>query len=200
MTDYEQLINADLKKMGTAKGWCLKNVTMAFDIHVAKYASAKAEMEAQRREGTLHPIDTLPTNVCVPVYVDTASPYEHVVLSYYGTFYSDGKKISRYYFKNYFGWGEKVAGIPVVKATTMKKFLPARGYWCLGDIDDRVGILAKFMRATFPAYTSKHALGNIYGKYLKSSIVEFQKRTGLYPDGYVGAKTYAKLKEFGFKY
>lgn len=200
MTDYEQVINADPKKMGTAKGWCLKNTRLAFGIYTGKYASAKADMEAQKKEGTLHPIDTLPSNVCVPVYIDTVSKYEHVVLSYYGTFYEDGKKISRYYYKNYFGWGEKVDGNRVVKASNIKKFLPSRGYWCVGDVDERVGILAQFMRNTFPAYTSKKALGNIYGKYLKASIVEFQKRTGLYPDGCVGKLTYAKLKEFGFSY
>ena len=56
------------------------------------------------------------------------------------------------------------------------------------------------MRQMFPAYTSAKALGNYYGKYITASIKEFQKRTGLYPDGCVGPKTYDKLKYYGFDY
>ena len=55
------------------------------------------------------------------------------------------------------------------------------------------------MYHTFPAYTSSKALGNYYGKYIKASITEFQKRTGLEADGNTGPITLAKLKEFGFK-
>ena len=56
------------------------------------------------------------------------------------------------------------------------------------------------MFRTFPKYTSRKALGSYYGQYIKKSITEFQRRTGLYPDGCVGKITYAKLKEYGFKY
>ncbi len=86
---------------------------------------------------------------------------------------------------------------PATIATT--GFLPTRGYWCYGDYDTRVGQLASFMYATFPAYTKKAALGNYYGKNLKSAITEFQKRTGLDADGCTGPITYAKLKQYGFK-
>ena len=55
------------------------------------------------------------------------------------------------------------------------------------------------MRKTFAAYTSKIALGSYYGKYIKASITEFQKRTGLVADGNVGPITLAKLKEYGFE-
>jgi len=55
------------------------------------------------------------------------------------------------------------------------------------------------MYKEFPAYTNKRALGNYYGKYIQSSIKEFQKRTGLEQDGCVGPITLAKLKEYGFK-
>lgn len=197
---YEQVVEANIKKMGKQKGWCLQNCRLAFGFPVGKYASAKKDMEAQRKAGTLHDISTLPTNVCVPVYVDTVSQYEHVILSMYGTFYEDGVKISRYKYSNYFGWGELCDGNRVVKVTTLKQFLPSKGYWALGDKDDRVGILADFMYANFPKYTSQKALGNYYGPNIKKSIAEFQKRTGLYPDGCVGKITYAKLKEYGFYY
>ena len=98
------------------------------------------------------------------------------------------------------GWDEMMDGTRVVKYTEAKSFLPAKGYWCKYDEDERVGCLARFMYRTFPAYTSKKALGNIYGNYLSASIKEFQKRTGLYPDGCTGKITYAKLQEYGFNY
>lgn len=197
---YEQVKEANVKNMGKRKGFCLQNTRVAFGIPVGKFPSAKADIESQRKNGTLHDISTLPVNVCVPVYVDTVSQYEHVILSAYGVFYEDGVKISRYKYSTFFGWGECCDGVRVVKKTTLRNFLPSKGYWSLGDKDDRVGLLADFMYATFPKYTSRKALGNYYGPNLKKSITEFQKRTGLYPDGCTGPKTFAKLKEYGFKY
>ena len=200
MEYYEQVKAGSHKNMGKRKGWCLQNVRLAFGIPVGKFASAKLDMESQRKNGTLHPISTLPENVSVPVYVDTTSKYEHVILSEKGVFYENGRLISRNKYSKFFGWGEYCDGIRVVKKTLLKTFLPAKGYWAFGDTDERVGFLADFMYATFPKYTSRKALGNYYGKNLKASIVQFQKRTGLYPDGCVGKITYAKLKEYGFKY
>lgn len=84
-----------------------------------------------------------------------------------------------------------------VKSTS--KFLPAKGYWGFGDKDTNIGKIASFMYKTFPAYTKKEALGNLYGNNIMASITEFQKRTGLEADGKCGPKTLAKLKEFGFK-
>lgn len=198
--NYEQVAPVNIKAMGTKKGWCLQNCRLVFGFKVGKFASAKADMESQRKNRTLHDIETLPDNVCVPVYVDTPSIYEHVIISLYGVFYEDGKKISRNKYDSYFGWGEYCDGGRVVKATEMKTFLPSKGFWALGDKDERVGRLANFMYAMFPAYTSRKALGDYYGKFLRASLIQFQKRTGLYPDGCVGKITYAKLKEYGFKY
>lgn len=197
---YEQVVPCNIKNMGKKKGWCLQNCRLAFGFKVGKFASAKLDMESQRKNKTLHDIKTLPDNVSVPVYVDTSSVYEHVIISDHGVFYEDGSKISRNKYASFFGWGELCDGQRVVKATEGKNFLPAKGYWALGDNDERVGRLADFMYAVFPAYTSRKALGNYYGKNIKAAITTFQKRTGLYPDGCVGKITYAKLKEYGFKY
>ena len=111
--------------------------------------------------------------------------------------YNDGKKVNSL---DIIGWGEWCNGYQIVKYTESKSFLPAKGYWCKYDNDQRVAILAQFMYKTFPAYTSSKALGPIYGDYLSKSIAEFQRRTGLYPDGMTGQLTYNKLKEYGFKY
>ena len=200
MADYEQVSSVNIKAMGKKKGWCLQNCRLVFGFTTGKYASAKVDMQSQRAGGTLHSMDTLPTNVVVPVYVDSTSKYEHVIISYYGTFYEDGYKINRNKYSKYFGWGELCDGRRVVKVTTLKSFLPSKGYWAYGDNDERVACLAKFMYDTFPKYSARSVLGSWYGPKLKASITEFQKRTGLYPDGCVGRITYAKLKEYGFKY
>lgn len=79
-------------------------------------------------------------------------------------------------------------------------FFPPRGYFMNGDVSANVGKIAEFMRKMFPSYTSKKALGNTYGPYLIKAVTEFQKRTGLEPDGYFGPLTLKKLKKYGFKY
>lgn len=78
-------------------------------------------------------------------------------------------------------------------------FLGAKGYFSFGDNHKNIGKIASFMYKTFPAYTSKNALGNYYGKYIQASIKEFQKRTGLEADGCAGPLTLKELKKYGFK-
>ena len=79
-------------------------------------------------------------------------------------------------------------------------FLGERGYFKLGDKHPNVGKIASFMYKTFPSYTKRAALGNLYGLNLIASIKEFQRRTNLTPDGMVGPLTLAKLVEHGFRY
>lgn len=195
---YEQVRTFYPKEMGTQKGWCLKNARVGFRIYTAKYASARTDMLAQKKNGTLHSMDTLPKNCAVPVYIDTTSKNDHVEVYDKGTWYSDGKKVKAPNYSSCYGWGELCDGTRVVKLANTASFLPTKGYWKEGDKDERIGRLASFMYRCFPSYTSKKALGNYYGRYLKAAITEFQKRTGLYPDGMVGKLTYNKLKEFGF--
>lgn len=83
---------------------------------------------------------------------------------------------------------------------TPSSFFPKRGYFKLGDVSKNVGKIASFMYKTFPAYTKKSALGNVYGPNLKKAVTEFQKRTGLQPDGNFGPLTLSKLEKYGFKY
>lgn len=88
--------------------------------------------------------------------------------------------------------------IPVSEEMS-KSFFNSKGYFSLGDTHENIGKIASFMYKVFPAYTSKLALGNYYGKYIQSSIKEFQKRTGLESDGCVGPITLKELKKYGFK-
>lgn len=195
----EQLKNFYPKLMGKQQGWCLQNCRLGYQIKTGHYASAKAAYTAGVKNKTVYPISELPNNVAVPVYQKTSSPNWHVYVYDKGTWYSDGKVVKKP-TANIMGFDLNMDSVPVVKITTGKSFLPAKGYWGLGDNDSRIGYLASFMRRNFPAYTSAKALGNYYGKYLQSSIKTFQKRTGLYQDGNVGPKTYNKLKQYGFDY
>ncbi len=197
-TNYEQVLNFSPSRMGKKKGWCLQNCREGFGINTGYYSSAKADMLAQKKAGTLHPFNTLPKNVAVPVYLDTTSANEHVEVCDKGVWYSDGKKVKAPAAAQVFGWGELCDHVRVVKVAS-STFLPSRGWWQEGDKDPRIGKLADFMYKNFPKYTSKKALGNYFGPNLRRSIVELQRRCGLYPDGCVGAKTYAKLKNYGFK-
>lgn len=196
---YEQVLGFYPKDMGKQKGWCLQNCRLGFHIYTPHYASAKAAMDAAKRNGTYH-AGTPPNNISVPVYVSSSSKYGHVVVWDKGTWWSDGKKYSSW--SGVLGWDEMMDGTRVVKVASSKSFLPAKGYWAKYDKDDRVAALASFMRKTFPAYTSAKALGPVYGDNLSKSIAEFQRRSNgkLYPDGMTGPKTYAELQKYGFKY
>ena len=92
---YDQTLNFNPRKMGTRPGWCLMNCRLGFGIQRGCFPSAKADMESQKKNKTLHDIKTLPTNCAVPVYCDTVSQYEHVVVCDHGTWYEDGKKIKK---------------------------------------------------------------------------------------------------------
>lgn len=188
------------------KGWCLNNVCRVFGgpwggyFPSAKYAWAVCKNK--------HRDTNFPTGVAVPVYCDTKSIYEHVVISMGdGRIWDDGRIRSKANFLSIykvFGWSPDLCNRTVatfvqsVPSNGGNGFLPRRGYWRQGDTDVRIGRLALFMRKTFPSYTSKAALGNYFGQNIKRSITEFQKRTGLQADGCVGPITLAKLKGFGF--
>ena len=207
---YKQLKPFYPSDMGTKKGWCLENVARGYHIYGVPSAqtSAKADMEFNKAKGTLHPLNTLPINVAVPVYLDTASKYEHIEVSDKGVFWSDGKKVSKP-ASNCFGWGEYCNGVRIVEYQNDPQpstgFLPPKGYWGRYDKDTRVAELASFMRKVFPAYTPSSALGPIYGDNLWKSMVQFQKNAradGNYNaeiDGNTGPKTYEALKKYGFK-
>ena len=100
------------------------NVRLGFGIANGKFPSAKADMESQRANGTLHPISTLPTDCTVPVYLNTTSPCEHVEVCVNGkTWYSDGKIVKAPAKSIIFGWGELCDGVRVVKVQAAKNDL-----------------------------------------------------------------------------
>lgn len=204
---YKQIRAFDPQKMGTRKGYCLMNTRLGFGINKGTYVSAKADMEAQIKNGTFHAGELPPTSIAAPVYFYTSSPNDHVMADDHGTVYSDGKWVTSLAGWKVAGWGECCDGVRVVEYVPdptptppqpTQGFLPAKGFWAPGDNDPRIGKLASFMRANFPKYTNAKALGNYYGPYLTAAVREFQRRTGLQTDGKTGPLTYKKLVQYGF--
>lgn len=207
---FKQKISFDPSKMGTRKGYCLQNVAKGYGIYPSPdpSASAKQDMERNAAKGTLHRDSNFPLNCAVPVYLDTASKWEHIIVADHGVYWSDGKRLTSLAGLTVLGWGEWCNGYQIVVSTpdpvppAPSGFLPAKGYWGRYDKDYRVAQIASFMRKTFPAYTPAAALGPIYGDNLYRSILQFQKRCGMSAvdcDGCVGPKTLAKLEQYGFR-
>lgn len=197
---YIQKLQFNPAKMGKKPGWCLQNCRLGFGIGKGTFASAKLDMESQRKNGTLHS-GIPPKDISCPIYCDTKAAAEHVVVWHKGTVYEDGRLRSRGVGGlAMFGWGELCDGVRVVSASSapVSGFLPSRGYWRYGDLDARIGSLASFMRKAFPAYTPAQALGNYFGPNLRGAVIQFQRRCKIEADGNVGPITYNKLKEFGF--
>lgn len=112
---YKQVRPFDPSKMGTRKNWCLANCMAGFVPPIPpKYEDAKAAMLANRNAGTLHSMDTLPLNCAVPVFADTPSQWEHVMVCDKGVMYSDGFIVDASKF-NYFGWGETLNDVRIVE-------------------------------------------------------------------------------------
>ena len=113
MTTVKQIVPFDLSKMGTAEGWCEKNVRLGYGLP-AVFTDAKEDMEFNRDKGLLHSMDTLPKIGAVPVFVDTPSEYEHVMVAIDGVLYSDGVKVDDWSKWKFFGWGESFESYRVV--------------------------------------------------------------------------------------
>ena len=111
---WKQTMGFDLGKMGTTPGMCLHNVRVGYGIG-PKYATARDAMEASKREGTFHEGLDIPTDVAVPIFAETGSPYAHVMVDYYGDVYSDGKHLSTLKGMTVVGWSETLNDARVVE-------------------------------------------------------------------------------------
>lgn len=111
---WKQVVGFDLAKMGTKAGLCLQNVRLGYGIP-PKYASARDAMNAAKANGTFHPGLDIPTDVAVPIFAETGSPYAHVMVDYYGDVYSDGKHLSTLKGMTIVGWSETLNDVRVVE-------------------------------------------------------------------------------------
>lgn len=112
---FKQVTNFDLNKMGTAPGLCLQNVRLGYGIP-PKYASARDAMNACKARGTFHEgLADCPTDVDVPIFAETGSPYAHVMVDVHGNVYSDGKYLPSFAGMTIIGWSEELNDVRVVE-------------------------------------------------------------------------------------
>ena len=115
--DYEwhQVINFDTSHMGTTRGMCLVNKDAGFGVS-GTFPSARADMESQIANGTLHSEMPPPDWLQVPVYVESGTPNGHVIVWDHGTVWSDGVIVQDglAHWSTIYGWGELVDGNRVV--------------------------------------------------------------------------------------
>ena len=111
---WKQVVNCDINKMGTRPNYCLQNVRIAYDIP-PKYADAKSAMIASKQQGTFHEGLDIPTDVAIPIFAETGSPYGHVMIDYYGDVYSDGKHLTSLAGMTILGWSETLNDVRIVE-------------------------------------------------------------------------------------
>lgn len=116
--EWNQVRNFYPSAMGTTPGLCLQNSREGFLIPYGTFPTARADMESQQANGTLHS-GTPPDYIAVPVYyanynITTAG---HVAVWDHGTVWSDGVQFSSIdaVTNSYVGWGELCDGQRVVQ-------------------------------------------------------------------------------------
>ena len=116
--EWEQVRDFYPADMGTTPGWCLQNTRLGFHIYSGTYQSARADMEAQQANGTLHS-GTPPDYIACPIYFANYSytPLGHVAAWDHGRVYSDGEEFPSIasVATDYMGWGEFCDGARVVQ-------------------------------------------------------------------------------------
>lgn len=116
--EWEQVRDFYPADMGSTPGWCLQNTRLGFHIYSGTYASARADMEAQQANGTLHS-GTPPDYIACPIYFANYSytPLGHVAAWDHGRVYSDGVEFPSIasVATDYMGWGEFCDGARVVQ-------------------------------------------------------------------------------------
>lgn len=108
---------------------------------------------------------------------------------------------------------KKLNANPTETTTTTEttSILGTRGYLTYGDKGKNINKICRFFADNFYGYfgntkesakiklVGKDGTGDLFGKYLKSWVTEFQRRTNLEQDGNIGPLTLAKMKKFGFE-
>lgn len=110
------------------------------------------------------------------------------------------------------GWApddENTDGWPAVhKLKPDTTPVPPAQIYKVGSKGTTVTHIQQFLRNKFPAYrnyvTYKRGqflvVDGIFGQQTEAWVKEFQRRTNLTRDGIVGPKTFAKMRQYGYKY
>ena len=114
--DYRQILQFELSRMGTEQGMCLQNTRLGFGITSWTFPGARADMESQMANGTLHS-GTPPMDISVPIYYNNTNVNGHVAVWDKGKVYSDGNEYPSIEAVDvgYMGWGELCDGVRVVE-------------------------------------------------------------------------------------
>jgi N-acetylmuramoyl-L-alanine amidase CwlA len=103
--------------------------------------------------------------------------------------------------------GKPITGTTNVttKKPSATSFFPSKGYFKKGDTGKNVEKINDFFYKVFPSYAKtlkrdkENLPGNLFGENTLAWVKEFQKRTGLTVDGYIGPLTVKEMEKFGFK-
>lgn len=112
---FYQVLPFDPTRMGNTPGLCLQNCREGFGIPTGTFPNARADMESQIANGTLHD-GTPPLMLQVPVYVESGTPAGHVVVWDRGVVWSDGAIVpdGLAHWSVIHGWGELCDGGRVI--------------------------------------------------------------------------------------
>ena len=153
--------------------------------------------------------DTIPAVLVEGGFMDGTSDYKYITSDAGQTAYAKAVAEGLIDFLNL--KKKTVTQKPTTTATKNESFLPARGYFKKGDKGEEIHKICVFFANGYYSYfgntkeTAKLKLlgkkgnGDYFGDNLYAWTKEFQRRTGLEADGYIGKLTLAKLKTFGFK-
>lgn len=114
--EWVQTLTFDIANMGSIPGLCLQNTRQGFGIQSGTFPTARADMESQIANGTLHS-GTPPVDVSVPIYYNNSIPAGHVAVWDHGIVYSDKRMYASIdaVDAGYAGWGELCDGMRVVE-------------------------------------------------------------------------------------
>lgn len=114
--EWVQLMVFNVLNMGSAQGMCLQNTRLGFGIPSGTFPTARADMESQIQNGTLH-AGVPPTSIAVPIYYNNSLEAGHVAVWDHGVVYSDKIRCDSIdaVDSGYMGWGELCDGVRVVE-------------------------------------------------------------------------------------
>lgn len=115
-----QLIPFDPKLCTKREGYQLRNIAEGYSIHTRTFISCTDDAAYQKLTHTIHPLSTLPKNVCVPIYIKTQSRWGYVIVSNKGKLFDPQKKYRTLKGLDVIGWAECIDNIKVVKLERVK--------------------------------------------------------------------------------
>ena len=114
--DWIQERQFDIANMGSELGMCLQNTRLGFGITTPTFPTARADMNSQIANGTLHS-GTPPVDISVPIYYNNNLDAGHIAVWDRGVVYSDKRLYGSIDAVDggYTGWGELCDGARVVQ-------------------------------------------------------------------------------------